>query len=171
MGKSGKNSKSAKFQLKSGSSTRSSATNKKQKFKVNKSIKGDDGFNRRLLSLAERTNKTSLGSKKKNVQRKMIIPEKAVFSYSNVSQTETEINKLEEEKQPTSTSLINELLREEKDVKTSNIGQKSKKSSCLHFSNRFELLENDEILEDGTHSILKMNLKSATFSLPTSTSF
>ena len=31
--------------------------------------------------------------------------------------------------------------------------------------NRFELLENDEILEDGMHSILKMDVKPATFTL------
>lgn len=41
---------------------------------------------------------------------------------------------------------------------------KPKRSSATY--NPFELLENDELLEDGTHSILKMNVKPSTFELP-----
>jgi hypothetical protein len=41
-----------------------------------------------------------------------------------------------------------------------------KPTPALALSNRFDWLENDEILEDGTHSILKMEVKPATFTLP-----
>lgn len=42
----------------------------------------------------------------------------------------------------------------------------AKRAATLALSNRFGDLENDEILEDGTHSILKMDVKPATFTLP-----
>jgi hypothetical protein len=41
-----------------------------------------------------------------------------------------------------------------------------KRPQVLKVSNRFDWLENDEILEDGSHSILKMDVKPATFQLP-----
>jgi hypothetical protein len=41
-----------------------------------------------------------------------------------------------------------------------------KRPQVLKVSNRFDWMENDEILEDGTHSILKMDVKPATFQLP-----
>lgn len=54
-----------------------------------------------------------------------------------------------------------------KDEKVEPVATKPKKvSSRLAISNRFSHLENDEILEDGTHSILKMDVKPATFILP-----
>lgn len=42
---------------------------------------------------------------------------------------------------------------------------KASKAAKLATFNRFELLENDELLEDGSHSILVMDVKPATFSL------
>lgn len=67
---------------------------------------------------------------------------------------------LEQAKQP---NLVDSLLHGEKSKLKAPRPKPNSNSSSF---NRFHLLENDEILEDGMHSILKMEVRPATFTLP-----
>lgn len=112
-------------------------------------------FDQQMKELQQR----SIGQKKTGVKRIPILPIKeATFRLPEPNVPDKAIIQ-----QAPSISFIDGLLAGERTKQKVDL-PKPKRSSATY--NPFELLENDELLEDGTHSILKMNLKPATFELP-----
>lgn len=161
-GKSGQNSKSlkshkssiGKFQSKSpsnNSNTLPNADKPNKKKSLKSQRRTNNAFHQQVMELKER----NIGASQKGRASAKATPtldiKPATFQLPSQAQ------------QPATYS-VDSLLQGESSVPQPE--QKPKKSTVLAVSNRFSLLENDEILEDGTHSILKMDVKPATFSLP-----
>lgn len=111
-------------------------------------------FDQKILELQQR----SIGQKKTGVKRIATLPIKAA-----TFRLPTPAPIVQEVQQAPSRSLVDDLLAGER---TKQKVEVPKPKRSLASFNPFELLENDEILEDGSHSILKMEVKPATFTLP-----
>ena len=132
----------------------SKSTNVEPSKKKQRERKGND-FQSKVLELQQRLS----GPKKTGRKGGNLNIKDATFTLSKREQ-----NQAKEVQEEPVRDLVAELLAgEEFKLKAAH------KKSIYHAkvsNNRFGLLENDEILEDGTHSIYKMDVKSPTFALP-----
>eukprot|EP00598_Pedospumella_elongata_P005566 CAMPEP_0184973176 /NCGR_PEP_ID=MMETSP1098-20130426/5068_1 /TAXON_ID=89044 /ORGANISM="Spumella elongata, Strain CCAP 955/1" /LENGTH=171 /DNA_ID=CAMNT_0027495615 /DNA_START=41 /DNA_END=556 /DNA_ORIENTATION=+ len=163
VGKKGKSSndksvKSHKLSLTkfSGGSTKKKSKNKNMTQRVdNQKTRNKDDFAQQLNELRER----SLGiSKAATAGRKTEKPtlkiREATFQLPSASPADSApVN-----------SFADQYLEGERSQVVPVVNKASKAAKVTTY-NRFELLENDELLEDGSHSILVMDVKPATFSL------
>lgn len=112
-------------------------------------------FDQKIAELQQR----NIGQKKTGAKRApAALPIKpATFRLPTPAPTVQEVQ------QAPKSTLVDDLLNGERTKQKAEI-PKPKRSVASY--NPFELLENDELLEDGSHSILKMDIKPATFCLP-----